>query len=283
MRIGIIGAEGKLGSHLIHMGCEPLPVWIEKDMPWVDFPTKDAVIINCAAMTEVDRCETDEEYYKQAAQSNGWGVEYLAKAYAGEIIHISTDYVFGGRHGAYDERYSFDKHENDLPAKNMAYGFTKFFGECTAMLYNNVRIVRTTGLYGGISPKNDFLNMIIDGYSIGVPEILVTKELRGNQTYIPHLAEALIQYAKMCANGSQNPKVLHIASKEVISRYEFALMIADVFGLDKKKIKPCRNKDVPGWVAERPKKGGLKVKLAQKMGLPIYTILEGLQDAKKHG
>jgi dTDP-4-dehydrorhamnose reductase len=71
---------------------------------------------------------------------------------------------------------------------------------------------------------------------------------------------------------------LHIGSKEVISRYEFAVMIANVFGFDSKLLIPVKNREVPGWVAPRPVKGGLKVTLAEKSKIPIYRILDGLKD-----
>ena len=106
-------------------------------------------------------------------------------------------------------------------------------------------------------------------------ELQVTNSLRGNQTYVPHLAEALID----CAN-TDLPRLLHIGSKEVVSRYEFAVMIANVFGYDSKLVIPVRNKEVPGWVAPRPIKGGLKVNLAEKNKVPIYKIMDGLKDYK---
>ena len=71
------------------------------------------------------------------------------------------------------------------------------------------------------------------------------------------------------------PSILNLGSKEVISRYEFALMIASVFYLDKQLLNPVEK--VQGWIAPRPKKGGLRVDLARKLGLPIYSIIDGLK------
>ena len=276
MKIGIIGHKGRLGSQLVQMGCEPLPIRIEKDMKPIDFPIENSVIINCAALTGVDRCQTDDEYYHEAIETNGFGVRYLAESYKGEIIHISTDYVFRGTRGAYKEIQFSETPDKDLPTNGMGYGITKLLGEYEAGAYDHVKIVRTTGLYGGRN-GGDFLRTLLENYELDIPSIPVTKELHGNQTYIPHLADALMCYAEM----KDRPKILHIGSKEVISRYEFALMIASVFDLDKKRLKPCKNSEVPGWVAERPKKGGMKVDLAIKLGLPIYTILEGIEEAKR--
>ena len=269
MKIGVIGYEGRLGSQLAYDGCEPIDYDITSqkklDGDW-------EVIINCAAYSDVDGAE-DKKNYWEAIEVNGKGVDYLAQAYKGEIIHISTDYVFGGKRGPYDEKY---RKEDDLPTRSMAYAVSKFMGEMYATLHDNIYIVRTTGLYGGISGKHDFVKMVLNSFAKNSSEIKITKSLHSNQTYIPHLSEALI----MCAETKQKPKFLHIASKEVVSRYEFAMMIATVFDLDKDRLVPVRSAQVPGWVAERPKKAGLKVALAQKLGLPIYTIMEGLEEYK---
>lgn len=274
MKIGIIGPHGRLGSQLVHMGCDPIEYDITGKEPL--YGNWD-VIINCAAKTKVDLCETDKDYYWKAIDVNGYGTNNLANIWLGKkIIHISTDYVFGGKRGPYSENYF---QEDDLPTKKMSYGVTKFVGEQFIKQYEHVQIIRTTGLYGGVSGKSDFVNLILDTFNIGTGEIEVSKDLLGNQTYIPHLAEALIK----CTDSKVYPNLphtLHIASKEVVSRYEFALMIASVFGLDKTKIKPVKSEKVPGWIAERPKHGGLKVKLAEKLGLPIYTIMEGLEAYK---
>jgi dTDP-4-dehydrorhamnose reductase len=269
MRIGVLGYKGRLGSQLVHMGCEPIEYDIlsEKELKWGG-----DVIINCAAKTDVDACE-EKEYYTKATRVNGFGVKYLLAYWPGKVIHLSTDYVFAGKRGPYSEKY-FKK--DDLPTKKMGYGITKMVGELFSEDREDVTIVRTTGLYGGISEKLDFVKMILNAYESQQDEIRIAKDLNGNQTYVPHLADALILLAKM----TNPPKLIHIASKDVISRYEFALMIASVYGLDKSKIVPVKSADVSNWIAERPKKGGLKVDFAIRLGLPIYTILEGLEALK---
>lgn len=158
----------------------------------------------------------------------------------------------------------------------MGYGITKMTGELFLEGRENTTIVRTTGLYGGVSGRPDFVTMLLDAYKSNQEEITIAKDLQGNQTYVPHLAEALILLAKM----ENSPKIVHIASKEIISRYEFALMVASVYELDKSKLIPVRSNQIPNWIAERPKKGGLKTDFALKLGLPIYTILEGLEAYK---
>ena len=271
MKIGVIGYKGRLGSQLIYYGCEPIDYDITSqkklDGVW-------DVVINCAAYSDVDGVQKSGKNYWEAIDINGRGVDYLAHAYEGEIIHMSTDYVFGGKRGPYSEDY---RAEDDLPPiKNTGYSVSKFLGEMYATLHDHVYIVRTTGLYGGVSGKHDFVKMILNAYAENLLEIKVTGNLFGNQTYIPHLASGLLKYARII----NKPKILHIASKEVVSRYEFALMIAHYFGLDRERIFPIKSSEISGWIAERPEKAGLKVDLAQELEIPIYTIAEGLEAYK---
>lgn len=271
-KIYVTGPNGRLGSQLVSIGAIPF----QDDVLYLTAEIEpDSTIINCAALTDVDRCEMEDEYYCDAIEVNYRGPVKLAETYPNSrIIHISTDYVFGGKHGPYSEKSEFL--ESDLPSKRSGYAVTKFAGEMAVRQLSNVSVIRTTGLYGSTN-GNDFLKFMLDWLSDGTQDkIFVTNELRGNNTYIPHLAEALMVYA----NSKQMLNLLHIASREVITRYEFALMIASVFGFDKSRITPCKNSEVPGWVAERPKKGGLKVGLAEKLGIPIYSILEGLEEAR---
>lgn len=277
--IYIVGHKGRLGSQLIQMGCRPLHINITDQNIKINLSEERDIIINCASKTDVDRCEHDQIYYWDAVEVNGYGIRNLAEnntpktRWKGKILHISTDYVFAGKRGPYSEDYF---KEDDVPTRKMSYAVTKFMGELYAKEYENIHIIRTTGLYGGVSLRNNFLNMILDNYNNGVDNIYVTNELHGNQTYIPHFAEALIA----CTRIENLPKILHIASKDVISRYEFAFMIAEVYGLDGSKIIPVKNDQVPGWIAKRPVKGGLKVKAAEKLGLPLYSISQGLEASK---
>ena len=229
---------------------------------------KPDVIINCAAFTKVDECETDEGW-KKAVAVNLYGVERLRRLYSGKLIHISTDYIFDGRSGPYSETYK------DYDPVNQ-YGSSKLGGEIALLnpedKTKQTVIVRTTGLYGATMSRDDIANMVIKHLSEG-RYITMTNELLGNQTYVPHLAEALMKLAGM----EWKHKIIHIGSEEVVSRYEFALMVASVFGLEKSLISFCRNKDVLGWVAQRPKKGGLKTNAAKRLRIPIYTVLDGIR------
>ena len=269
-RIGITGPNGRLGSQFVLMGGIPMSCDLrdEDDVAMTIAMIKPDVIINCAAFTDVDVCET-EEGWKKAVAVNMRGVDRLRRLFSGKLIHISTDYVYDGKRGPYSEKQSEYNPVN-------RYGSSKLGGDLALLnpedTTKETHIVRTTGLYGATMSRDDFANLVITTLS-GGQFLQVTKELMGNQTYIPHLAEAILKLAGMeCSQ-----KIINIGSKEVMSRYDFALTIASIFALNKELLIPCKNQDIASWKAERPSKGGLKTTLATNLRLPIYTILDGLK------
>ena len=272
MTIYVTGGRGRLGSELVRLGCTPIECDITNLYQVKDAladTTPDDILIHTAAYTDVDGSQGDE-HIRTAFRINVRGTAQVRDFHQGRMILISTDYIFSGKNGPYRERSIPKDSVND-------YGLTKLAAEAiiSMPLRKGDTIVRTTGLYGGPSGKPDFLNLVIHYLSAG--KVLdVIKTLYGNQTYIPHLAEALIDLAML----DNPPSILNLGSREVISRYEFSLMIASVFGLDKSLLNPVSK--VEGWIAPRPTKGGLRVDLARKLGLPIYSILDGLKSHREN-
>jgi dTDP-4-dehydrorhamnose reductase len=187
MVICVTGYQGRLGSELVRLGCEPLDCDITdgESIELAIFHKKPDVIINCAAYTNVDGCE-DTETYKHALSVNTWGVGKLRDIFDGRLIHISSDYIFSGRDGPYAETYTKIDPVN-------GYGFSKVGAEVLLGTHEkkDTIIVRTTGLYGGCSEQHDFAKLVLNCLSKG-EQLRVTNSLRGNQTYVPHLAEALM-------------------------------------------------------------------------------------------
>jgi dTDP-4-dehydrorhamnose reductase len=263
-RIAVTGASGNLGQELVRIGCVPLSMditnadQIRKELDEVE----PDVIINCAAKSNVDECET-KEGEKLAIAVNTRGVHNLREMYDGQIIHISTGYIFNGKHGPYKEKAK--------PDPIQGYGFSKWAGEVIFQSYNipNDVTVRTMGLYGGHKP--DFASFVLNALENG-EEIDVFKDLKFNPTYIPHLAEAVMQLI----NVFKPPKIVNIVGKENLSRYDFARKIASKFGYDRKLIVSVKHPNTV-FVAERPKNAGLRTDLAKKMGLPIYSVVDGLE------
>ena len=274
MNIGILGPKGRLGSCLVARGHTALDFNVIQDTRIDDGQLNNFdVIINCAAKTKVDACQHGQvpnEYYKEAIKVNTRALEYIRSNFGGRLIHLSTDYVFKCNKGPYSES---DKRD---PVND--YGYTKYGGELileTHPLKLETVVVRTTGLFGS---QTDFSYFVFDTLRKG-QVVVASHELFGNQTYVPHLAQALEYVAGMSLK--EHFSYLHVASSDVMSRYDFAIMVANVFGLPTDNVFPRKNKDIENWVAPRPTKGGMKVKLAQKLGVPIYSTLEGLKEYRK--
>ena len=277
MKIATTGWDGRIGRTLVNAGCVPLdcditdPFQLKQAVKKV----KPDIIINCAALTRVDLAETDTDAFLEV---NSYAVRHLLDTKL-KVIQISTDYIFDGHRGPYSEDNPFmDELDGEILEPVNAYGWSKSGPEtlAAANVYPNLYIVRTTGVYTDDWEQWDFLKMVVATLLDG-DRVRASGELHGNQTFSGHFVEGLlyaIQHDKL-------PKVLHIASREVISRYEFALMIAEKFGLDNRLILTCSNNDVPGWVAKRPTKGGLDVSLAESLGIPVYSIQEGLDECLK--
>lgn len=266
-RILIVGSNGRLGQSLTQklknkVKTELLCCSIERESPFddveyrqMDMTKKDQVkkvvldfvpdfIINAAAYTNVDKCETEREL---AWKINVAGVEYFAQ-YArlvdAHITHISSDYVFDGEAGPYSEK--------DKPNPVSYYGRTKFASE-NALKISGAKytIVRTNVLYGPSEFGNpDFVKWVIDSVNEGKEIKIVTDQIN-NPTFIPDLADGIIQIIDYNKDG-----IFNIGGAELMSRYDFTQKIADYFKLDKSLIKQIKTKEL-NQPAPRPRKSGL--------------------------
>jgi len=260
-RIAVTGYKGRLGSELISRGCVPLDCDITSKMS-ISAALRDVepdIIIHCASMTDVDACE---KYKDEALEINAKGTENLKVCYEGKIIYMSTDYIFDGRQGMYSE--------NARPGevtKLCYYGYTKLLGE--QLVGNTDTIIRTTMLYGS-DKKMDFVTNILSRLELQ-ETFEVTRALFGTPTYIPHLADAIM----MLLGISPMPHIINIVGSDLLNRYEFALMIASFFGHSDQKSMIIPTLKV--GKTKRPRRAGLSTFRARKLGLPIYSALDGLK------
>jgi dTDP-4-dehydrorhamnose reductase len=236
-RILIIGSNGRLGQSLVkkimhrektELMCgsiEEEPLIKDVDYRKVDITQKHQVkklvldfvpdfIINAAAFTNVDKCESEREL---AWKINVTGVEHLAQ-YArlvdAHLTHVSTDYVFDGKKGPYSE--------TDQPNPISYYGRTKFASE-NALTISGAKyaIVRTNVLFGPSEfGEPDFVNWVIDSLSTGKKIRIVTDQIN-NPTFIPDLAEGILRIVDLNKDGIYN-----LGGRELLSRYDFTLRIA---------------------------------------------------------
>lgn len=240
MRILVTGSQGQLGNELARLlgsgqaEIGPIPAAYEDasadfvDYHELDISDRAAVderfanhdydlVINCAAITNVDGCEENED---AAYRVNALGAENLARASAAcgaKMVHVSTDYVFPG-----NERG--ERVESDKVSPLSAYGRTKLAGE-EAVLATNPRcfIVRTAWLYGYVG-KNFVKTMKRLGETR--ESVTVVDDQVGNPTSANDLAYEILRIALTDDFG-----IYHVTNNGVCSWADFAQAIMDGFGL----------------------------------------------------
>jgi len=224
------------------------------------------LILNLAAMTNVDGCETNP---KMAEAINVGGVKNLCKNFEGHFIQISTDYVFDGTDGPYAEE--------DETNPISVYGQTKLAAD--KWLTNNhpkVTIFRANVVYGYTKrTKASFVKWVVDSLSDGKP-IRVVDDQWNNPTWTESIATVIKVLIEKEALG-----LYHYGDKEYMNRYEFAHLIAKVFDLDTSLISPISTADLK-QPAPRPLKSGLKTeKIESALGIVPNSVETCLQEIRK--
>jgi dTDP-4-dehydrorhamnose reductase len=222
------------------------------------------VILNAAAATNVDWCESNRE---EAWKVNVTAAENLAEASRkvnAKLIHVSSDYVFDGKNGPYDETAK--------PNPLGYYGKTKLASE-NAIRTASIQhiIIRTMVLYGsGIGVKANFALWIVNSLKAG-KQITVVDDQLGNPTFVGDLAMAMIKAFELDREG-----IFHVGGGDQLSRYDFALQTAEVFNLDVSLIKRIKTHDLI-QASPRPMISGfITLKAETQLGMRFLTVKEGL-------
>lgn len=220
------------------------------------------VILNTAAMTAVDRCETEPE---SCFAINTHAVESLASVATeieANLVQLSTDYVFPGTDGPY--------RETDLTDPLSVYGKSKLYAEqAVSALGQKALVVRTVVLFGhGEKLTSSFVTWLINSLREG-KEVRIVDDQVSNVTLASDLAHTLLDLIELDAYG-----VYHASSRDRMSRYQFALEIAEKYGLDRKLISPVSTSAF-NQPAPRPLQGGFVVeKLESRLGRQMLTVSE---------
>ncbi|MCS7012820.1 MAG: dTDP-4-dehydrorhamnose reductase [Chloroherpetonaceae bacterium] len=222
-------------------------------------------IINAAAFTDVDACEREKELSWKA---NVTAVENLlagARLVEACVVQISTDYIFDGKAGPYDE--------TALPNPLNYYGREKLAAENAVRASGeNWLIVRTNVVYG-VAPrvKKNFAIWLTQELKNRRP-VTVVDDQYGNPTLADDLARGIYELVRWGKRG-----VYHIAGADYLSRYEFALKLAEVFGFDKSLITPIKTADL-NQLAPRPLQSGLiTIKAQSELGINFLGVEESLR------
>ena len=222
------------------------------------------IIINLASLTNVDFCEENPGL---SMSVNVGGVQNLLDAFKRKIIHISTDYVFDGKSGPYKEK--------DEPNPINIYGLSKLAGERAVLSRSNNLVIRTNILYDyNENVGASFFNWVIKNLKNKKP-INVVDDQFGNPTWVNSLVVAIYSAINKDITGT-----LHWADSDYLSRFDFALKIAEMYDLDKKLILPIKTSEL-NQIADRPLKGGLDIKFSKNiLKLEAPTIEECLKMIK---
>ncbi len=261
--IAVTGHEGRIGSELVKRGYTPLECDITDIEQVHDTVSKinPDVIIHCAAMTDVGWCEENE---KEAYKVNVRGASHVLDAFTGKFIYLSTVHVFNG------DKY-FPYSEKHVAQVVNAYGATKLAGEMVTSLWDNpYTIIRISKTFDRESMQDGIYTLQVE------PDTTLefTTLIKRSFVYTPHLVEGI----SWVAENLPDVKLLNISGTDMLSYYHFWLQAANILGLDEKRIIPHKHKidDYP-----RPFRGGLNVKKAKKLGVPLYSAVDGLKAMKE--
>lgn len=227
---------------------------------------KPDVVINTAAMTQVDQCETEREACWSA---NVTAVENIVRSctnYRVRLVHVSTDFIFDGSHGPLDEQ--------EKPGPVNYYGESKLAAEQvvqkSSLEWAILRTVLVYGITSDMSRSNIVLwvkNSLEQGKTIQVVN---------DQWRTPTLAEDLAMGCYLAAIKKAKG-IYHISGKDFLSPYDIAIQTADFFKLDKSLIKATDSSQFK-QPARRPLTTGFIIDKARKeLGYEPHSFREGIQ------
>jgi len=278
----IVGASGQVGHHLAlaaeRRGLDWVGTFNSQSRPGLrqlDIRDAGAVaemvkmlrptfIVAPAAFAQVDLCEREPRI---AYQVNVCGIGHLIDAASdigARFVHFSSDYIFDGEDGPYDEA---------APANPLSqYGLQKLAAEHLAMQRtDSALVVRTTVVYGEESQGKNFIYRLLAGLRSG-REVAVPSDQLGTPTYAPALADAVLDLLALGTRG-----VVHLAGEELVARDEFAREAARAFGEDPELVRPVPTSAL-GQAALRPLLAGLRgERAARELGWALPGYVEGLR------
>ncbi|HEY1839803.1 MAG TPA: dTDP-4-dehydrorhamnose reductase [Mycobacterium sp.] len=281
-RIVIAGAGGQVGSFLAAEATrQQRDVLALTSSQWDITDPKlagqivqaDDVVINCAAYTAVDDAEHDQA---RAHAINAVGPEYLAQACAragARMVHLSTDYVFGGDFGDAPPR-PYEPSDETRPLS--VYGQTKVSGEHAVLAaLPQAVVVRTAWVYTG-GNGNDFV-ATMRKLAAGDRTIEVVDDQTGSPTYVADLVSALLEVVDGRVHAPTG--IVHAANEGEVTRCGQARAVFECVGADPQRVRPVSSSHNPR-PAPRPTYSALSARQSQDAGLsPLRPWREALEAA----
>ena len=224
--------------------------------------------INCAAWTNVDKAETAGDIVETLNATAPENLAKVMKERDGLLVHISTDYVFGG------DPYNTPCHEDQKGTPTGVYGLTKLHGEQKIQATGcNYIILRTAWLYSEFG--HNFVKTMLN-LTATKPQLKVVFDQTGTPTYAGDLAETIFDIIENRKYEGQTG-IYHFSNEGVCSWYDFTKMIALIAGHDQCDIEPCHSNEFPSPVT-RPAYSVLdKTKIKETFGIKIPYWLDSLK------
>jgi dTDP-4-dehydrorhamnose reductase len=223
------------------------------------------VIIHSAALTDVEECEIEP---KLANLINTKATEIIAKETErldSYLIYLSTDYVFDGKKGLYNE--------TDFTNPLNHYGKTKLAGEKTVETNTSKwSIIRTSTPFGTNSSKKAFPVWLLENLQKN-KEVNILEDQFTSPTYVPNLSKMILEIVTRNLEG-----FFHLAGSTRISRFEFAKLITKKLNLDSSLLNPVKIDTMP-WNATRPLDSSLDIsKINSILRTKPFSIEKSLDD-----
>lgn len=287
MVILVTGANGQLGNEMRIVSKGSKDTYIFTDVVEVegmettilDITDLDAIrkmvkehgikaIVNCAAYTNVDKAETDKDFCEVLNAKAPENLAVAMREVKGLLVHISTDYVFGG------DPYNTPCREDQKGTPTGVYGLTKLHGEQNIQESGvDYLIFRTAWLYSEFG-KNFVKTML--NLTATRPQLKVVSDQVGTPTYAYDLAKAIFDIVEN-RKYKHNTGIYHFSNEGVCSWYDFTKVIAELAGNNNCDILPCHSNELPSPV-KRPAYSVLdKTKVKETFGIRIPYWTDSLK------
>lgn len=293
MNILITGANGQLGNEMRLVSKASSHTFVFTDVveaegvetTLLDITDLEAVrsivrerdvqcIVNCAAYTNVDKAESDEAFCRVLNADAPRNLAQAMKEAGGLLVHVSTDYVFGG------DPYNTPCKEDQKGTPTGVYGRTKLEGEQHILATGcDYVILRTAWLYSEFG--RNFVKTMLN-LTATKPQLKVVFDQAGTPTYAYDLAQAihtvLEDYVQeQPQQGYSKNGIYHFSNEGVCSWYDFTKVIAALSGHTECDIQPCHSHEFPSPVI-RPAYSVLdKTKIKETFGIRIPYWMDSLK------
>lgn len=222
------------------------------------------VVLHCAAMANLEACEADPDLAKRVNTFLPGEIANVCNKHGIRMIHISTDAIFDGSRGNYTE--------SDIPNPINTYARTKLEGEIEVLKANPDALVTRVNFYGWSAAGNrslaeNFVHKLKTG-----SQVMGFTDVQFCPMNVLDLAEILVE-----ANEKQLSGLYHLVGPETMSKYQFALKIAEKFSFDPSLIRPVSVKDSGLGAARSPNLSLSTDKVRRALGHDMPSFDSGLQ------